>query len=768
MLIPPIPFSCHPFLFVITSFRFWRVLRGSISVLAPLLLCVGTVHADPLSRRTEIDFFRDVPSRNLKGLAARSDGRLVAGPTLTELAGPPPADLLWCLAPTTDAAKWLVGTGPDGKILEITIDAAKANFSAREIARLDEPHVFALVRLADGSLLAGTSPKGALCLIRDGKQVARVALPVDSIFDVLLLDAKTALVATGNPARIYRVDLATFAAKAVVAEKLTDSKRLAEHGITLFGEVRDRNIRRIARLQDGRIAAGSSPKGNIYAFAAEGGAPIILQENRDGEVTDLLPAADGGFYATLTFSGGSGEGRITPPKGGKDTSEVISIVPFVNEKFGGRSALVWFPPDGFPETLTARGNTAFYRVARQGDTLLLTGGESGEICGYDLAQRFALTFAGSVSSQLNGLAAVPGQPGHYVVLRNNAPGFALLDFTATAAREAETRRLDLGAPSLLGALRFNRLRELTEPQVGVELKLSNGSDEVEGWSAWTPLTTNEGAWAAPDLRGRYVKLRLTLPANTAPNAEIDKAALFSLAQNRRPILQDFRILSANFGLIAAPDMVPAPTTSVGQLLQGTKNDDNKRKNSFLGSQIVPTPGAQVVLWTVADPDGDNVLCTFSIRREGEENWTDLALNTSDPFAQFDVSHLADGVYFTRLTARETDPRPRADRLSTTFETDDLVVDHTPPQIIEATARRDGDKLIVTVHGRDALSLLEGIETVFNNGTHDQTEQPVDGIRDGREETFRIEFPLERVGSASSVEVSLYDLVGNAATQRLSW
>ncbi len=335
-------------------------------------------------------------------------------------------------------------------------------FTAREIAKLDEPHIFSLARLPDGDLLAGTSPKGALCLVRNGKQVARVALPVDSIFDVLLLDAKTALVATGNPARIYRVDLATFAAKAVVAEKITDAKLLAEHGITLFGEVRDRNIRCIARLQDGRIAAGSSPKGNVYAFAGEGAAPVILQENRDAEVTDLLADADGGLYATITFSGGSGEGRITPPKGGKETSEIISAVPFVNERFGGRSALVWFPPDGFPETLTAQVNAAFYGVARQGDTLIMTGGESGEIVGYDLGQRYALTFAGSVSSQLNGLSAIPGQPGRYLVLRNNAPGFALLDFTAKTAREAETRRLDLGAPSLLGALRFNRLRELTD------------------------------------------------------------------------------------------------------------------------------------------------------------------------------------------------------------------------------------------------------------------------------------------------------------------
>ena len=258
---------------------------------------VVNLRADPLSKKTDIDFFRDVPSRNLKGLATRSDGRLVGGPTLAEIAVPAPADLLWCLESTPDATKWLLGTGPDGKIIEVTFNTADATYASRELVKLDDPQVFIVKRLADGAILAGTSPKGALYLIRDGKPVARVALPVDSIFDLLLLDEKTALVATGNPGRIYRVDLAKFAAAGIVAEKITDVKILAERGIGLFGEIRDRNVRRIALLADGRVVAGSAPKGNIYTFASAAAGdtvasprqPVILQENRDAEVTDLLP-----------------------------------------------------------------------------------------------------------------------------------------------------------------------------------------------------------------------------------------------------------------------------------------------------------------------------------------------------------------------------------------------------------------------------------------------------------------------------------------------
>ena len=682
----------------------------ALPVLALLSALTPRLHADALSKKTDVDFFRDVPSRNLKGLATRSDGRLVGGPTLTEITAPAPADLLWCLEATPDATKWLVGTGPEGKIVEVTLNAAAATSTSREIAKLDDPHVFVVKRLADGSILAGTSPKGALYLIKDGKPVARIALPVDSIFDLLLLNEQTALVATGNPGRIYRVDLAKFAAAGLVAEKVTDVKILAERGIGLFGEIRDRNVRRIAQLADGRIVAGSAPKGNIYTFApaTAGDAvptprqPVILQENRDAEVTDLLPQPNGDLYASIVFASSSGESRITPaPKSGADAKPASDVPPPAQaEKFGGRSSIVWFPANGFPETVVSRASGAFYRVLRHGDTLLMAGGEAGELFGYEIKSKLALTFAGSISSQLNGLAPVAGSPGKFLLLRNNAPGLAILDFAASGPREAETRRLDLVNPSLLGTLRFSRLKNFTDAQLGIELRVSNGSDEIEGWSPWTPLkvtdaSTQTGAgWSADNIRGRYFKLRLRLPA-AAEAPELDKGTLFVLAQNRRPVLQEFRLISPNYGLVPAVDQPPAPSATLSQLMtQPPRDDDAKRRESFLRSQIVPSPGSRVVFWNVTDPDGDNVVSTFSIRRTGETAWTDLAVNVRESFAQFDTAHLADGVYFTRIVSTETSPRLAAERLSATFETDDLVVDHTAPEILEVTAKRDGERGVI--------------------------------------------------------------------------
>ena len=249
--------------------------------------------------------------------------------------------------------------------------------------------------------------------------------------------------------------------------------------------------------------------------------------------------------------------------------------------------------------------------------------------------------------------------------------------------------------------------------------------------------------------------------------EIDRATLFGLPQNRRPQLQDFRVLTSGFGMIAPVEQPPPAVVSLSQIVQATKEEDRRRPN-LMNSQVVPSPGTQVVIWTVTDPDNDTLLNTFSIRKDGDPNWTDIVAASRDSYAQFDTKHLPDGVYFTRLVATEISPRPESERLSQVFETDDLIVDHTAPELVEATAQRSGTSVVVTVHGRDQLSLLDGMEVVFNNNVRETIEQPLDGVRDGREETFTLEIPLARVSNATSVEVTIFDAAGNGTAKRLTW
>jgi len=356
---------------------------------------------------------------------------------------------------------------------------------------------------------------------------------------------------------------------------------------------------------------------------------VILQENRDAEVTDLLPQPNGDLYAALVYAGSSGESRINKSKPGGDKSGLGPLAPAVEsifeasttpEKFSGRSTLVWFPAGGFPETLVTRGSLAFYRLARRGDTLLIAGGDNGDVLGFDLQTRNGLTFAGSVAAQLNGLAPLAGASGRYLLLKNNAPGFALLDFSASGPREAETRRLDLGQPSQLGALRFNRLRGLEDTQVTLSLKTNFGSDEVEGWTPWTPLTSTDGGWHADGLRGRYAKLRVQLPVAAREGAELDKdettsSEMMSAHLKEARLVKGFNTIyfkhlatqgdssktleerraifiagDDSGALMAAGQEVSAPDLAAG-VRQFRGHDDERRQVLVFSTQAIADPGA---------------------------------------------------------------------------------------------------------------------------------------------------------------------------------
>lgn len=736
--------------------------------------------ADPLTKEFEIDFFREVPNRNLQALAVRSDGRIVPGPTLRELPLALPADLLWTMRPTTDGVGLLIGTGPEGKVLRVAPAAGAVAATVEVAVDLDATHVFAVLALDARTFLAGTSPQGTVSLVRDGQVVASVALPVDSIFDFAPAPGASSgavLVATGNPGRIYRLDLAAFEAAGIVTAK-AGAETLAKGGIALFGEVRDRNLRRLLPLPDGRVIAGSAPKGNVYAFPAAGGAPRLLQENRDAEVTDLILDGDSGaFFAAITFSSTGAEARVSRPPapsaapGATPPPEPAEIEPVRAEKFGGRAQVVHFPAQGLPDVVVARPSTAFYglawREAGGRRWLLIAGGEQGELIAYVPAERRSLNLGAVSSAQINAiLPAGRGPDSGFRLLRNNPGGLSELSFGSGGTRSVETRKLDLGAPAELGQLRFMPLVGPTD-SLRVAIRTSFGSDELEGWSDWVPLTEREGGWSAPGLRGRYVQLRLVPSPDAAPSFQVGRATLHFLPQNRRPTLTDFRIFPANLGLVPAGESNPAAAvTTLGQMLAPSK-DEAPRPRSLLSSPVVPTPGAQIVYWTLADPDDDNLAATFAIAPELEEKWTDLAIDTTESYVQFDVSHLPEGRYRTRLLAREQAPRPEAQRLDYTFETDLLTIDRTGPEIVSAAIHFAPTAVRIEIAGRDALSLLQGAEFILNNGERLAVEHPADGILDGRSETFVAEFPLRRTVGATSVEIVLYDQNGNSAARRLS-
>jgi len=785
---------------------------------------VASLNAQTLSTSREINFYRDIPSRSLKGLAARSDGVLLNGPHIRPLdlvLSEQGADLLWSAVSIGQTV--YLGTGPEGLILSLEVSDDGVTLKPSETISLPhDSHLLALAALPDGELLVGSSPEGALSLIKGGEVIARTALPVSSI---LAIDVNAtyegneyALVATGSPARIYRVDLAHFRKSGRRIEKLDDdADALAECGIELWGAVRDEAIRSLLRLPDGRVIAGSAPKGNLYEFKESGGEPRVLSENTNTEVTSLL-AWEGGFFAALTTgdtgrrtaqlarnsannvrpqptrdsanNSGGGEGAGNDSGDGEPSNEGEQGAPRSPQrpalrtaptpKFSGSSRLLWFPDGGYPEVAGARQGVGFYQIARHGDLVLITAGDEGELLGYDPKNRLGMVFAGATAAQVNGILPLPPTqvssatagvrstpnktlPERFLLIGNNPASLELMDFSAAAERSATTRRIDLGSPAEIGALRFPELSDASSASLQVGLRTSESSDPLEGWGHWEPTAESPfdmGGYRAEHgpLRGRYVQFRFTAAGPDAPLFEAESPRLYLLPQNQRPQLTKFAVLplsNARNGTDTLRKLAES-TPSIGY-----------REDLAAASSTPLHRRTRVIVWDLSDPNDDALLSTLSIRGPSDTDWQPVLVDSTQRYAVFNTDGMKEGRYRTKLEVRETAPRPVEQRLSVSFEGESFVIDHSPPEILTREILRTADGgLSISLVAQDLDSLLLGAEIRLNNGNRYEFTQTLDGILDGKRETFVIELNTEEVGSSSFLEATVIDTHYNATTQRL--
>jgi len=791
-----------------------------LALLAPTLL-LRSLDAQTLSASRDINFYRDIPSRSLKGLAARSDGVLLNGPHISPLdfvISELGADLLWSAVSVGQTV--YLGTGPEGKLLsfEVSDDGVTLNPN-KTISLPHDSHLLALAAFPDGSLLVGSSPEGALSLIEDGEVIARAVLPVSSILAIEINASyegnEYALVATGSPARIYRVNLTAFRDSGVQLETLDDdADALAESGIELWGTVRDEAIRSLLRLPDGRVIAGSAPKGNVYELQQTGGDPRVLSENTNAEVTSLL-AWEGGFFAALTTgdtgrraaqlsrssadnvrptstrdsannSGGGEGGSGSGDSGDSETSNEgdqsdtrsqqrpALPAPATAPKFSGSSRLLWFPDGGYPEIAGARQGVGFYQLARHGDLVLITAGDEGELLGYDPKTRLGMVFAGATAAQINGIVSLPikskiaasgsaPNSDSFLLIGNNPASLELMQFSAATERSATTRRLDLGSPADLGALRFPELSDASSVSLQVELRTSESSDPLEGWGRWEPTTQSPfdmGGYRAEygPQRGRYVQFRFTARGPNAHAFEAESPRLYLLPQNQRPQLTSFAVLPLSNARNG--------TDTLRKLAESTRGI-GYREDLAAANDTPLHRTTRVIVWDLSDPNDDSLLSTLSIRGPTDADWQPVLVDSEQRYAVFNTDGREEGRYRTRLEVRETAPRPTERRLSVSFDGEPFVIDHSPPEILACEVQRTADGgLSISIVAQDLHSLLLGAEVRLNNGNRYEFTQTLDGILDGKRETFVLELSAAEVGSSTHLEATVIDAHYNATTHRL--
>ena len=662
----------------------------------------------------------------LEGVSVDSLGRMELAPRaerVTSLSEP------FLLSAAAHPDGWVVGTGNAGKVLWIDRKG-----KTTELLAAAEPEVFAVWADPDGTVFAGTSPRGKVYRMARGKDGAWKSEvffePGETyIWDLARGTDGSLLVATGTQGKLFRVSASGK------GEVLYDSD--------------DTHVRSLLALPGGDVLAGTAGEGLILRIGRDGQART-LHDAAEPEVVALTAAPDGTVYAGLVSSEASLVDLSKDQAAGARTGEPSVTVTVVEEgaapaptgtrrpgASGPRSQVLSISPAGVAETLWSFAEDTVYDLLWQKDRLWVSTGLEGKL--YRWADNQMLLEKDVDERQI--VALLPGEPGPAFATTNAAAFFRITEGTE-ASGTYTSAALDAGQVSRFGT--FHWRGEAPRGALRFSFRSGVSAEPDRTWSPWTEARVADGPEVSLDglPRGRYVQWRAELRREGDRSPRLWGAELSYRQENLKPQIAQLAVLEAGQILVPAnfnpSNQVYEPAhpnregifTSVGQ---PSDEDSGAGRTKPLWKQ-----GFRTVRWVAADPNEDQLVYDLAFQPAepaggGGSAWLAVADELTEDWYSFDATVLPDGVYRFRVRAsdrRSNNPESAlvAERIS-----DPVVVDHAPPQLGEV--RKDGERLRVTV--RDAASPLR--EAVFSVDAQEwKPVEAADGLLDGRTETLVVD------------------------------
>ncbi len=709
-------------------------MTSRLSVPAVLLLALVAVPA----RATQVRIFQAQSQQaflagTLEGVSVDSLGRIQLAPRVERLASLAEPFLL---AAAVHPDGWVVGTGNAGKVLKID---HKGDVS--ELFAAPEPEVFAVWADQDGTVYAGTSPRGKVYRIPAGKKAKGEVFfdPGETyIWSLARAADGNLLVGTGTQGKLFRVD-----AKG--------------HGEVLY-DSEDTHVRAIEPLPGGDVLIGTAGEGLILRVGRDGRARTLYDAD-EPEVVSLAAAADGTCYAAVISSEASlvdqardqtgaaatppgsaakpatgGQGQVTVTIEPVDQPPAAAAAARRGAAAGGtRSEVLSISPAGVVESLWTFPEDTVYDLLWQDGRLWVATGLEGKL--YRWADRQMILEKDVDERQI--VAVLPGQPGPVFATTNAA---ALFHITSGTERAGTYTSAALDAEQVA---RFGTFSWQGEVPAGGAVRFSFRSgvsaEPDRTWSSWSePREGTEIALAGLP-NGRYVQWRAELRAGDGASPRIYETELSYRQENLSPKIAALAALDP--GQILVPTNFnpsnqvyePAHPNREGIFTSVTPALDDE---GGARTKVLWKLGYQTLRWAAADPNGDDLVYDLSFRHSasGEGKWLPMVEDLKDEYYSFDALSLPDGVYRFRLRASDGPSNDPESVLAAEQVSDPVVIDHTPPTLVKVEKEKDG-ALRVTV--RDAASpLREALYSV--NAEEWKPVRAADGLIDGRTEVFLIE------------------------------
>lgn len=648
----------------------------------------------------------DLDKGKLTGLALSSDGRLSLAPTFTELHDPAVSHL-W--AATRDAAGNTFAAGVDGKIFRIT-PAGQSSL----LATLEGGSVYALA-VSGSDLLAAVSPSGKIHRIApNGTASVFATLPARYIWALVRSASGDVFAATGDPGQIHRITPAGAA--------------------SLFFDATETHVRSLAIDSKGNLIAGTEP-GGVVLRVSPAGEGFVLYQTAKREVTAVLAAPNGSVYAAASGARtpASAAAPPTPPQmvqvQQQNPAQPQAVVvqpaaprpalappPAISASASSAGSDVYhIAADGEPRRIWTSATLTVYALALDpnGRPILATGNE-GRIYRIDSPTVYT-RLADSTPQQITALAAASN--GAIVAVSANPGKIYQLGPSLEKSGTFESDVLDSGAFTYWGRLRHDA--DLAGGSIRLEARSGNLESTQKNWSPWSLVDPAKGERiAAPP--ARYLAVRATLtasPAGASPVLRLLEAAYQE--KNSAPAIERIDLTKPNYRFPSSSSSLTASTTltvpPVGQPSRRAAAASTPTTTESASATMNYEKGWIGARWRATDSNGDTLESKLEIRGVEESQWKPLKDHLKDARYSWDSTAFADGRYRLRVTVDDAIDNYPGQQLSASAESDEFIIDNTPPVIESLTARIEGSKIVIRFHAADALTPLQSAEFSINGG-----------------------------------------------------
>jgi hypothetical protein len=696
----------------------------------------------------------DFEKGKIERLALSSEGRLTLAPAWKRVADAE-TTFLWALLPAPGGAVY-AGSG-DGKVLRIDAQGKSSVW-----ADLGSGSVYALAAGPGGAVYAALSPEGKIFRIgADGKAALHAQIEPRYVWALIAEPDGTLYAAAGDPGRVIRI---------------------APGGaVSVLFDAGESHVRSLVRGPQGAWIAGTEPGGVVLRIDAQGRG-YVLHQTAKREVTALAAAADGTVYAAAvgvrrapqapaapsaaqaaaqTASASSAQPQPSQPQAQRAPAAAPPPAMGVAAQAAG-SDIYRIGPDGEPRLIWSSNTAVVYTLALDAQGALIAGtGPEGVIYRIDTPNSYT-TLVRAEPQQVTALAAAAG--GGLLAATSNPGMVYKLGPETEKTGSIESDVLDAETFTYWGRLRHEA--ELNGGRIRLETRSGNVEDPNKNWSAWQPLTTGERI-ASP--AARYLQYRAVLEAaasGASPQLSLVEAAY--QAKNVAPVIERIEITPFNYRFPAAGTTLP---TSKNLTLPGLGQTQRRQAGA---AQPSATESSSVTMnyekgwigvrWRAMDANDDAMEARLEIRGEGEREWKLLKDKLRESRYSWDSTAFADGRYRLRLTLSDQPDNYPGKELTAQMESGEFLIDNTPPEISELSARAEGNRIVVRFRVKDALSALQYAEVSVNGGDWVDTE-PVGGITDSPQHDYEASLP-KPAGSEFVIAVRAADERDNVAVRKV--